>query len=268
MMDVNVVVVIMVGRGVELPGGAAESGGPIVGWLVRSFAVAPDEPIAMRGGAGRFGIEEPFVLVGGVVDDEIENDFYVALFAFGDETIEIRERAVHGIDIFVVGDVVAEIDLRGREARRNPDGVDAEVFEVIEFRGDALEVADAVVVAVGEAARIDLVEDGVLPPFVALGVDFLLLGGGVRDARVEEESEYCSECFSWHGRFLLIREAWVIEAHVACLPQAGCAPYNDQLSVSLYSLRRRSGTQLSRARMVPSRCPESAALLLNCPDFS
>jgi len=43
----------------------------------------------MRGGAGRFGIEEPFVLVGGVVDDEIENDFYVALFALGDEAIEI-----------------------------------------------------------------------------------------------------------------------------------------------------------------------------------
>jgi len=60
---------------------------------------------------------------------------------------------------------------------------------VIEFRGDALEVADAVVVAVGEAARVYLIEDGVLPPFVALGVDFLLLGGGVRGARADEESE-------------------------------------------------------------------------------
>ena len=81
--------------------------------------------------------------------------------AFGDQAIEIGQRAVHGVDGFVVGDVIAEIDLRRREARGDPDGVDAELVQVIELGGDAVEVADAVVVAVGEAARIDLVEDGV-----------------------------------------------------------------------------------------------------------
>ena len=42
--------------------------------------------------------------------------------------------------------------------------VDAQVAQVVELGGHAGEVADAVAVAVGEAARVDLVEDGLLPP--------------------------------------------------------------------------------------------------------
>jgi hypothetical protein len=121
-------------------------------------------------------------------DDEIENDSYVALFSFCNHAVEIGERAVHGIDVFVVGDVIAEVNLRGREARGDPNGVDAEVFQVIELRGDALEVADAVIVAVGEAARIDFVEDGVLPPLVAFGIK-LLLGACARRPDTEGKSQ-------------------------------------------------------------------------------
>jgi len=77
------------------------------------------------------------VLVGSVIDDEIEDDLYVAFLSVGDEFVEIDERAVHGIDGVVVGDVVAEIDLRGREARGDPDGVDAEIFQVVEMLVDA-----------------------------------------------------------------------------------------------------------------------------------
>src|SRR6266478_3990481 len=123
-----------------------------------------------------------------MVDDKIENDFDVALFPFGDEAIEIRERAVHGINVFVIGDVVAEVDLRRRKARRDPNGVDPKVFQVIELGGDALEIADAVVVAVSEAARIKLVEDGVLPPFTAFRVD-LLMGVSTRSRPAESENQ-------------------------------------------------------------------------------
>jgi hypothetical protein len=50
--------------------------------------------------------------------------------------------------------------------------------EVIELGSNSVEVADAVVVAVGEAARINFVEDGVLPPLAAVSVGFLLGAGG------------------------------------------------------------------------------------------
>src|SRR5712664_462717 len=123
-----------------------------------------------------------------MVDDKIENDFDVALFPFGDEAIEIRKRAIHRIDVFVVGNVIAEVDLRRRKARGNPNSVDAKILQVIELGGDALEIADAVVVAVSEAARIKLVEDGVLPPFTAFRVD-LLLGVSTRSRRAESENQ-------------------------------------------------------------------------------
>ena len=48
--------------------------------------------------------------------------------------------------------------------RGEPDRVDAEVAQVGQARADAGEVADAVAVAVGEAAEVDLVDDGAAPP--------------------------------------------------------------------------------------------------------
>ena len=65
---------------------------------------------------------------------------------------------------FVVGDVVAEVDLRRGIEGREPDGVDAQVLQVVEPLGDAVQVADAVAVRVLKAARVNLVDDGVLPP--------------------------------------------------------------------------------------------------------
>ncbi len=41
--------------------------------------------------------------------------------------VEVGERAVHRVDVFVVRNVVAEVDLRRGETRRDPDGVHAEL---------------------------------------------------------------------------------------------------------------------------------------------
>ena len=99
-----------------------------------------------------------------MVEHHVEEDADVVRFGGGEEAIEVGEGAVLGVDGGVVGDVVAEVDLRGRIHGGDPDGVDAEGLEVVEARGDAVEVADAVAVGVLEAARVDLVDDGVLPP--------------------------------------------------------------------------------------------------------
>ncbi len=107
------------------------------------------------------------MLVGGVVGDHVEDDADVALFGLGDQAVEVGEGSVLGIDVAVVGDVVAEVDLGGGVHGGEPDGVDAEVLQVVEPLGDAVEVADAVTVGVLEAAGVDLVDDGVLPPGVA-----------------------------------------------------------------------------------------------------
>ena len=54
------------------------------------------------------------VLVGGVVQHQVHNDADVALSGLGDEAVEVSQGAVLRVDILVVGDVIAEVDLRRR----------------------------------------------------------------------------------------------------------------------------------------------------------
>src|ERR1700691_5085723 len=138
------------------------------------------------------------MLVGGVVEDQIHNDADVALVRFGDKAVEVGEGAVLRVDVGVVGDVVAEVDLRRRIDGGEPDGVDAERLEIVEARGDAVEVADAVAVGVLETARIDFVDDGVLPP-----VGILVVRGGrllserdrAESQREDDTRETAGRCF-------------------------------------------------------------------------
>ena len=78
--------------------------------------------------------------------------------------VGVVEGAEDRVDVAVVGDVVAGVGLRRGVEGREPDGVDAEGAQVGQARGDAGEVADAVAVAVGPRARVDLVDDRLAPP--------------------------------------------------------------------------------------------------------
>jgi hypothetical protein len=73
--------------------------------------------------------------------------------------VEVIERAVFRVDVEVVGDVVAMVFLGRGIERSQPDRVDAKVFDVVESRADAGQIADAIIVRVGKAPDIDLVEE-------------------------------------------------------------------------------------------------------------
>ncbi len=81
-----------------------------------------------------------------------------------EEFFEVVERAVDRVDVVVVGDVVAVVPQRRRIEGQQPDRGDAEVLQVVELAGQPVEIADAVAVAVGEGADVDLVNDRVLVP--------------------------------------------------------------------------------------------------------
>jgi len=60
--------------------------------------------------------------------------------------------------------------IRGRGIdRHEPDAPDAQILEVIQFFRDAVEIADAVSVAVAERTDEDFIEYGVIPPGKSLG---------------------------------------------------------------------------------------------------
>jgi hypothetical protein len=69
---------------------------------------------------------------------------------------------------------------------RDPDRVDAQPLQIIQLGGNAIQVADAVVIAVHETTRIDLVKHSVLPPLMTFRVNGLRLGA---DHKTETSGE-------------------------------------------------------------------------------
>jgi len=99
-----------------------------------------------------------------MVQHHIEYHADIPFTRLGDQSIEVRQCAVLGIDGLIVGDVITEVDLRRRVHGRDPDSIHAEVLEVVQALRDAVQIADAVAVRVLETARINLVNDGIVPP--------------------------------------------------------------------------------------------------------
>ena len=125
------------------------------------------------------------MLIGGVVQNHIQDNPDTALLGLFEQTIKIRERSVLRIDGVVIGDVVSEIHLRRGIERRDPDGVDAQVFQIIEMTRYAIEIADSVAIAVSETAGIDFVDNCFLPPFGASGE---MRTDGAEDQRKVQEA--------------------------------------------------------------------------------
>ena len=132
--------------------------------LVELVGVGPDVEVAVGTLRVLAAGLEPRVLVGGVVHDEVDDHPDAARVRRVEEVVEVLDGADLGEDVGVVGDVVAAVAQGRGEERRDPQAVDAEPLEVVELLDQALEVADAVAVAVLEGADQHLVEDGGLEP--------------------------------------------------------------------------------------------------------
>ena len=135
-----------------------------VPWYFWSVSLQTYQLRALEFGSRAAGALEPVVLVGGVVDDEFGDDPQAALLGFLDEAAEILHRPEIGIDVAVIGDVVAVVAAGGGVERQQPQRGDAEILQIPEFFGQPGKVADAVIVAVGEGLDVELIDDRVLVP--------------------------------------------------------------------------------------------------------
>ena len=106
---------------VPFPRRAAKVSAPIVRRLAGPVGVVsgrpPDIPVPLGTVFRAPGLAEPGVLVGGMVDHEVEDDPHAAGVTGLDESFGIGDGAVGRVDVFVVGDVVAHIVL-GRSVTR------------------------------------------------------------------------------------------------------------------------------------------------------
>jgi hypothetical protein len=168
-----------VGLGDPAPAAAAEERRPVVGRELAVLTAAVAEEVAGPLGAARRGRQrrlEPRVLARGVVGHEVDQDPEPELVRCRDEGVGVVEGAEDGVDVAVVGDVVARVVHRRDVERGQPDGLHPQVAQVGEPGRDAGQVAETVAVAVHPAARVDLVDHRMSPPGRVVGL------GGVHES--------------------------------------------------------------------------------------
>src|SRR5262249_4303846 len=72
------------------------------------------------------------------------------------------------VNVGIVRDVITEVCHWGRENRRQPNRIDAELDQIRQTLRDSSQVTNAVAVGVLKRPRIDLIDDAGLPPKCAL----------------------------------------------------------------------------------------------------
>ena len=89
--------------------------GPVVWGLAVSVLVVlgrlPMVPAALGVVFGRARLDEPVMLVGCVVDDEIHHQLHVSLVQSGYQLVDILQCTIAGINVFVIGDIVSHVNL-------------------------------------------------------------------------------------------------------------------------------------------------------------
>ena len=103
-----------------------------------------------------------------MVGDDVQYHPDAKSVGFGDERLSIAQRSELGVDLAVVGYVVAPIGHGGQVPRVEPNGVDTQFCQVRQARPAPGEVADAVAVAISEAPEVHLVDGCRAPPGRAL----------------------------------------------------------------------------------------------------
>ena len=110
------------------------------------------------------------MLIGRMVRDEIQNHFQAVLMRVFQQIEKILHRAENWVNAGIVADVVAEIRHRRRINGAEPDRGDAQGLQIRQPEPDAVQIADAVAVAVLKAARINLIHDSGFPPREQRGI--------------------------------------------------------------------------------------------------
>ena len=104
------------------------------------------------------------MLIGSVVDNQVQNDLDAMFVSFFDQLIHVLVASETCIDLSVITDIVTVVVLWGIKNRAEPDHIDSKVLKVGEFFNNALEIAEAVSVGVLKASWINLIYNGILPP--------------------------------------------------------------------------------------------------------
>ena len=182
--------VVLLARLAPLPGRAAEAAAPVGGHAAVGLGVGPDVPVGFGVVAAGAGLDEPGVLVGRVIEDQVHHDLDPARVGLGEQLVEVAHRAVARVDLVVVLDVVAVVLLRRLVHGGQPEGAHTQRRQVVQARRDAGDGAGTCAFGVLEALGIRLVGDRLLPPRELLCHGILLIDS-VPDLRAGSSATSC-----------------------------------------------------------------------------
>ena len=107
---------------------------------------------------------KPGMLIGRVVHHELDHYLQPALVGRRKKLLKILDRAIAGMHVEIVGNVITVVAEWRREKGQQPKTCDTEVLEIVEFLNQPAKIADSITIAVSERAHVDLVDDGVFVP--------------------------------------------------------------------------------------------------------
>src|SRR5260370_8058337 len=99
-----------------------------------------------------------------MIDHELGDDADATGMGRTHELPEIGKRAILRMNVAIVANVITVIQSRRRIEWQKPDGVDAEIADVVELGYQSREIADAIVVAVKQRSHMQLIDHLVLLP--------------------------------------------------------------------------------------------------------
>ena len=111
---------------------------------------------------------EPRMLIGGVVGDKVQDELEVALVGLVEQGVQILKGSEERMDIGVIGNVIAKIGHRRRIDGREPESVNTEPAQIIQFVGDSGEIPYPIAIAIEKTPRVDLINHPRLPPLMCL----------------------------------------------------------------------------------------------------
>ena len=154
---------------VILPGPALKDAGPVVGRQKPAAlltAGTPEIVVVVGVILSLAALLEPHVFIGGVVHHQVHEHPHSPLMGPVQHLSEHLQVAVVRVDVHVVGDIIAKVCVGRGIERRKPYGVHVQAPDIIQPGQHAPKVADAVAVAVAEAARPDLIDGHLLIPLL------------------------------------------------------------------------------------------------------
>ena len=105
------------------------------------------------------------MFVGAVVYNQIHQNVHAALLSFCNQAVHIFHGAKAGVNVIIIGNIVALVCQRRAIARGKPDDIYAKILQVIQLLYNSRQIADSVTVCIVKALRVNLIGNLILPPF-------------------------------------------------------------------------------------------------------